>query len=66
MERCKVPYGKTISTKIDKELTEEFDRLAKLNGHTKQVIIRHAVLAYIKQYTDKEDMVNYVDNIQYE
>jgi len=66
MARNRVDYGKTISTKIDRELTDELERLLAVNGHTKQVIIRTAVLQYIKTFTDKEDYKNYVDNIQYE
>lgn len=59
-------YGKTISTKIDSDLTAEFENILDKNGHTKQIVIRAAILEYIKRYSDNEDFKNYAENIQFE
>lgn len=59
-------YGKTISTKIDDDLTLEFERILCRNGHTKQIIIRVAILEYIIRYSENEDLKNYAKNIQFE
>ena len=59
-------YGKTISTKIDSDLTGEFEAVLDRNGHTKQIIIRAAILEYIKRYSDNEDFKNFAESIQFD
>lgn len=59
-------YGKTISTKIDDDLTVEFEVILDRNGHTKQIVLRAAVLEYIKRYSDNDEFISYAKNIQFE
>jgi len=59
-------WSKTISTKIPEDLMGEFEAVLMSNGHTKQLVLRVAVLEYIKRYTDSAEFRNYAENIQFE
>lgn len=58
-------YGKTISTKIGHELTEKFEAVLKRNGHTKQVVLRSAVLAYIDKFSEDTYYKEFTDSINF-
>lgn len=59
-------YGKTISTKVEKDITNHYHDVLKQNGHTSTMVLRAAILEYIKRYSDDEGFINYVTNIQFE